>query len=546
MTRSTEWSRRPTVEGSPGRTTERGLLSRAVDLLAALASSRNYWLLALAAALVIGPSVMPVSWSGNEIVYFDLAYRTVAPEAFGDAHAMFDSSNGRIVSMLTIGYAVELLGFELAKTVLAILTWALYAAGLAAIARGLGLRVAELSVALTVFLLAGQELAGDEWIFRTVEPKVFGYIFVFFAIAAALGGRWMLMVVLGAVATYFHFLVGGAWTVLLLLLHAMERPRAAALARLLGAYVVLILPLLWILVAERMGEPVDTSGLGGTIDQIYATFAVPFHVAPFADGLGAFGGNWMPGLIMHGALAVLLGLAALRSEERDRRLLVWGAVLNLLLPLAAVVAWIDSETHYIAKFLIFRPSALVLLLSCLLLVRTHFPAPDRDMSGIAPASLVLVSAILVPGYLQNVGLMIVWAHPSARLEAQMSAEESDIRHWIARETDRDDAILVEPDMPGMTNHLGKVFPLGLERLTGRGFIVDYKNVPADPRDFVRWYDLIRARHAFFQGDCGQLAVLGADVVVFRSRETLDRLSACTELVHSNARFHVARTRGVPG
>jgi hypothetical protein len=522
------------------------MMARAIDLVTGLATSRSYWLLALAAALVIGPTVIPVSWSGNEVVYFDLAYRSVVPDAFTDAHAMFDSSKSRIVALMSIGYVIKLLGFEAAKTVLALLTWALYAAGLAAIARGLGLRVVELSVALLIFLLAGQELVGDEWIFRTVEPKVLAYIFVFFAFAAALGRRWGWMVALGVVATYFHFLVGGAWTVLFLALYAMERPRPAEVARLLGAYVVLTLPILWLLVSEQLGTQVDTSGLGGTIDQIYATFAAPFHVAPFAEGLAEFGTDWLPGFIMHVALAVVLGLAAVGQEGRDRLLFLWCAGLNLLLPLAAVAAWIDSDTHHIAKFLIFRPSALVLLLSCLLLVRRHFPSPERDVTRLAPASVLLVSAILLPGYLQSIGLMIVWAPPSARLEAQMSGPERDVMAWILQETNKDAAILVEPDMPGMRNNLGKVFPLGLERLTGRGLIVDYKNVPSDPRDFVRWYDLLRAREAFFQGDCGQLAILGADVVVFRSRESQERLSACTDLVHSTPGFLVTRTRNLPG
>lgn len=522
------------------------MVARAIDLLTRLAASRSYWLLALAAALVIGPAVIPVSWTGNEVVYFDLAYRSVAPDAFTDAHAMFDSSRSRVVALMSIGYVIKLLGFEGAKTVLALLTWALYAAGLAAIARGLGLRVVELAVALLIFLLAGQELVGDEWIFRTVEPKVLAYIFVFFAFAAALGRRWGWMVVLGVVATYFHFLVGGAWTVLFLALYAMERPRAVDVARLLGAYVVLTLPIVWMLVSEQIGTQVDTSGLGGTIDQIYATFAAPFHVAPFAEGLAEFGSDWLPGFIMHGALAAVLGLAAFGQAGRDRLLLFWGAGLNLLLPLAAVAAWFDSETHHIAKFLIFRPSALVLLVSCLLLVRRHFPSPDRDVTRLAPASLLLVSAMILPGYLQTIGLMIVWAPPWARLEAQMSNTERDVMAWIVRETDEHAAILVEPDMPGMRSNLGKVFPLGLERLTGRGFIVDYKNVPSEPHDFVRWYDLLRAREAFFQGDCGQLAVLRADVVVFRSRESLERLSACTDLVHSAPGFLVARTRDLAG
>lgn len=533
---------RPEVLAGYGGDSERsgrGRLRGVVSLLSTLATSRNYWLLVLASAVAIGPAMMPVKWSGNEIAYFDLAYRTVQPDAFSDAHAMFDGSNARFASLWFIGMFIQLLGYEMAKTVLALICWALYALGLAGVARGLDLRVSETVAALTVFLLADQELVGREWIFGTVEPKVLAYALVLFGFAAALKQRWAIMVVLTTAATYLHFLVGGAWAVLFLSFLAMQGAAGTRPLRLLGLYVLLVLPLLALLVRERLGVSVDTTGLDGTIDQIYAVFRVAHHVAPYADGLITFGRNWLPGLVAHAGLAAMLLLAASSSEGRDRVLHLWAGVLNLLLLAAAAVAYLDRETHFFAKLLIFRPSSLVLLISCLLLVRRYVPMSATGDRGRALAALVLVSALLLPDYAKSVGEIIMRTPPDARLKAQMTTEQRDLVRWIAANTEESAAILIE-QRGGGVRFAGEAFPLGLERLTGRGFIVSFKNVPSGKADFVRWYRLLMATEAFFAGDCAQLEFLGADYVIFRSQEDANALSACTEAIHDSGAFIVAQ------
>jgi hypothetical protein len=518
-----------------------GVLERFFALLTLIAEARGFWMLAFAAAVVIGPTMMPVAWSANEIVYFDLAYRSVAPEAFTNHHAMFDGSNSRIVGMMAIGYVIKALGFEAAKTVLAVLCWGLYALALASVGRALGLRVIELLLALILFLLAGQELFGGEWIFGTIETKVLAYVCVLFGFAAALNGRWLIMVVATALATYFHFLVGGIGAAAFLLLLAMSRPGAAKVLRLPALYVLLIIPVLAILVSERVGVTVDLSALDRPADEIYAVIRVPHHAAPFSKGPGWFLSAWLPGLVMHGALAILLYWGATGTSGRERTLLFWGAILNLLLIFAMGLSFLDRDTHHLAKFLIFRPSAIVLLVSCLLLCRLHMQKAGFHASGYGGPALLLVAALLLPQYLLGVAKMLVQLPPETRLYSQMREPEQDVVRWIAENTPPDAAILLESSRSGLDND-GDPFTLGAERLTGRGMIVDFKTVPSGLADFVRWYTLLKARAAFFAGDCAQLAVLEADYVVFRNDDSPKLLSACNYPVYDNAAFTVARTR----
>jgi hypothetical protein len=526
----------PRDAAGPGR----GMLTRVGAALSALAVARSYWMLALAAAVVIGPAMMPVYWYGNEIVYYDLAYRAVAPEAFTDAHAMVDGSNARIVAMVAMGSVIKALGFEGAKTVLSLAAWALYALALAAVGRALGLRVIELAAALLIFLLAGQELMGREWIFGTVEPKVPAYICVLFGLAAALNRRWTAAILLSAAGTYFHFLVGGAWAVLVLLLLVMDRPRPWHPLRLLALYAVLVLPILGILVSERLGAPVDTSSLDGTVDQLYAVFAAPFHVAPFAEGLRVFVLDWMPGAVLHGALAVALYWSASSAEGRHRTVILWAGVLNILPLLALAAAFVDRDTHHLAKFLIFRPSALILLMSCLLLARALIPQ-GRAPAAHGGTAVLLILALLLPDYLRSAGSMALRLPPGARLEAQLEPDERDVVRWISDNTERDAAVLLVPAATGISEESAH-YPLGVERLTGRGTIVSYKNVPSDLREFVRWYGLLSARAAFSAGDCSRLNDLGADYVVFETAGGPPAFDACVRPLYRNETFVIARPR----
>ena len=64
-------------------------------------SAQSAWLLLFLTFLALTASAsLQTAWSGNEINYFDLAYRMVQPEEFSAQHAAVDGSNARINSSL--------------------------------------------------------------------------------------------------------------------------------------------------------------------------------------------------------------------------------------------------------------------------------------------------------------------------------------------------------------------------------------------------------------------------------------------------------------
>jgi hypothetical protein len=84
---------------------------------------------------------------------------------------------------------------------------------------------------------------------------------------------------------------------------------------------------------------------------------------------------------------------------------------------------------------------------------------------------------------------------------------------------------------------------GFERLTGRGFVVNYKFVPTGKSDVAKWYTDIRNRAAAFdEGDCDRLETLGADFVVVRDPVVWDRVAHCVTEVFANGSYRVGQMK----
>ena len=129
--------------------------------------------------------------------------------------------------------------------------------------RALRIEVMTACCALIFFLVVGhQTYFAGEWIFGGSEGKVFAYILVMFAVGLVIQNRLLPAVVLLAVATYFHFLVGGFWAgALFVYLYLNGHNRKQLVLGILG-FTVLVLPMVWLLIYEnKILPPPDVSGL---------------------------------------------------------------------------------------------------------------------------------------------------------------------------------------------------------------------------------------------------------------------------------------------
>lgn len=498
--------------------------------------------------LLLTIQILPLSWSGNEINYFDLAYQQVRPDLYGPGHAVFDSSRSRFLSFWIIGSVIDAVGFEPAKTILALLCIALYAGALTGLAIALGLGPAAIAVTLNVYFVK-QSLLGGEWLFGTVEPKLFAYILVIAGIASAVSGRWSASVVLMALGTAFHFLVGGFWGAAVLVLHRLSRNHWRATLLLLTLFAMLVSPIVALLVQDRVGVGADMTGLDRSLAEIYSAYRASHHVAPFEHGMHKFALSWFPGLLAHFGLALAFFVMR-RDFGPQSAFALWVAGLNAFILVAVAVAFLDRHTHLVAPLYIFRPSALILLLSVLLLVWRVVLALDTALqrSPVMPTALLVAAFVLLTVVL-NAARLAFTAKIDQRLAVSIRGPELGVLDWLLENTGPGYLILVQPSSGDGSLDEGNAFPGGLERLTRASFYVNYKFVPTSPADVAEWYRRLQQRRAIFEGDCARLAAIEPTFLIMRSGTNATPLEKCTEIVYRNDSYLILRpnvgSRGGP-
>lgn len=502
--------------------------------LAAFGTPGHAWLTFASVLLLLLVQLAPVQWAVNELNYFDLAWRFVAPERFPAGSAVFDQSQARLLSFALLGSLIELFGADAALMITRCAIAVGFALALTALARAWSLSAAEVLGGVTCFLILGQNYFASEFIFDAVEAKSFAYASVLAATAflcrrkAAAALLWM------GLATYFHFLVGGFWTVALFGLALLAGEAWQRVAWLFGYYLALVAPLLALLVHERVftGAPGGRE-LDASLPEIYAVFRNSHHVAPFID-LVHFGG-WVPGVVAMLGASFLIAAILVPDRRIDRALSVWLLSLHGYLIVSLGVAFLDRHTHLLAPLYLFRPNALTLLL--LLLILAHWlrralaPAPERTVAAFALAVAVMFAA----PELARVAYAVT---QGPKVPALMAFEDEDAEAlfaWLKANTAREDVVVLEPT-PETDSLIGPW--VGFERAIERPTLVNYKFVPTAKPDLVRWYRLIQWRQAVFRGDCGRLDEQPVDYLVTVQAATRERLAACGRVLWTRGDYAV--------
>jgi hypothetical protein len=465
-------------------------------------------------SFVLLAQLWPAAWSGNEEQYFQLAYRTFAPAAFSPYHAVaLDHSLSRAVPLYLIGSAVHWLGYEGAHALWRILGALLCAAGLAYFLSALDFSLWDALLPVMVFLSNEEQLIGGEWLFRSFETKSLGYAALFVAFGALLRERWLLAVLLAAVATYMHFLVGGFWALVILLQQRLETREWRPLLRTGGLYVLLTLPQAALVVWDRIA---GAAPLGAPVDLIYAS-RVPWHVAPFASRREFW--NWTWGIAP--TIALLLGLGTLWARRRvpgPRATIVLRCALVGLayLLVALAVAYVDRHTQVLGKFYLFRPSAFTLLLA---LVGITALVRELLQERAAAPKAILVFVVLVT---------FTWRTFMVQVDRYRAAgdtipETPGLVSAVRAHTAPKDVVLLEPVEDFTLDHLR------LNRLLDRPTLVVRKFLPTNPIDVLRWDSYVRQRKALFARGCGRVTLPARWLVTFRT-ETARRLASCGPVV----------------
>ena len=425
----------------------------------------------------------------NEYNYFLLPLRRVAPEQFSAYSAVFDWSDARVIWEYVVGHLMVWFGYDLTHGVLRIVMAGVYAAAVGLLFNALRLSALDAYIVLGLFLVAGQDILGKEWLFVGVESKTFAYALIMAGLAFVIRERVFAAILLAAVATYLHFLVGGFWLLALLGYDLLQRRAPRETLRYLAVYLLMVSPLAAVIAYQHLGglsvAPRDPSA-----SYIYSILRAPHHVAPFASWKDF--ATWAPDIVLLLALTgTFLFLARIRSGGA-RALVWWVAGLLLYLVFALILSAFDYETGYLGKFYLFRPSSLTLFCACLALMALWrgYERGAPSLGTIRKATFLFIIPIAA------FGVIAAKAKESSDFRRAVSADIERLNAYVVDRTGRDEIVLVEPG-PGEY-----VFPkVALPMLLDRPTLVSFKFVPTNARDIYRWYDLLQFRDAVFQNGC---------------------------------------------
>ncbi|MEM0911028.1 MAG: hypothetical protein AAGJ37_08640 [Pseudomonadota bacterium] len=477
------------------------------------------WFLFLFIALVVFPTGVI---DGNETHYFMLA------DLFWSTQSEFSILNEKSAhftpfAMFT-AFFIDVLGYEIANAVLRVFCAALLAIGLSQLFIQWKLSALDALIIVASFLLFDQQFFGNEWIIRGFEGKVVAYAFVFFGMANALAGRWIVFVASMVIATYFHFLVGGFWTLVALIwLVTIERTKAPAI-RAFISYSLAIAPLITLILVHRIGTSSIVEGMDTF--QIYSD-RVAHHIAPF-NSMNELK-QWMPGVVALFActlaLVTIMPMAKICQQIKLLFFTVLGLQIYLLIVFVASAS--DAFVKMFGVFYVFRPSSLTLLLLITLVILIY----KKSTSYRTP--LWSTFSILLP-------ISICIALESKVVEVkhylQYKGEVNELVDAVSSITDNDEIVLIQPGRDGMMPESR------LTRLIPRPLLVNYKFVPTEPSKLFDWHQRIQFREAVFSEGCNVTYPVGALIFRNETKPTDDVIASCGKVVFQSENYSVVEIR----
>lgn len=285
---------------------------------------------------------------GNEEHYLQLAQFFVDPSWVPNSFLLSDLPTHRIFFMWVAGPMVDVLGFYWTAAIGRAVLILIMVPALVRIFKTIPLSNAKWLILFQMVLLTNQSFFGQEWIFLAFEPKTLAYAALLWALVFFQDKKWWPMVILLALATYFHILVGLLSSVAFLGTQVLFEYKSKRFWAAAGLWIFMVLPFVW-WIKSGLTPP---TGLSPSEDWIYTQYRNPHHTAPFAD-MDIFYGKYLLGIVLVTLLITFLvrNFSRIEAYGRPMRTLI---VLTLCSSIGALLlAYVDSEGH-LMKYYPFR------------------------------------------------------------------------------------------------------------------------------------------------------------------------------------------------
>jgi len=171
--------------------------------------NRGYLIASILILMLVSIWYLRPPLTNNEWVYLLVPKKLVDPGFMASGSS--EQNQAPVTAFWAIGATLfwVLKDYLLVAMVGRVIAWIFVIYALGRLCRALGLEWYVFLLGVVLWLLTGQSLAADEWIFNGVEQKVFAYGFLFLSLAELLRGKGFTAGLFLGLAIAFHVLVGG-------------------------------------------------------------------------------------------------------------------------------------------------------------------------------------------------------------------------------------------------------------------------------------------------------------------------------------------------
>jgi hypothetical protein len=418
-------------------------------------------------SLILIGGYLSFELNGNEEQYMLYAKQFMDPDWISSRY-LNEFPGTRLLYQIIIGSFLNYLSFEKVVFIFKLLLCLFYAHSLSKIYKTLKISNVQILLHLPILFLFNQSMFAGSWMFISVEPKGFAYIFILYAFYHYIKAQFKWMALFLIIATYFHVLVGGYVFIFLFgSLIFLERQKVKfEVFKIAGFYVLAIIPLLFYIKTAISGQ-VEYSP---SVDWIYSYFRSPHHTGIFRDMSYFYSRHFYGISISIIALWFSFYFCKINKDEQLNRVnnFILLSILGVLI--AVVIAFFDRE-GILLKYYPFRINTMTTFALTLLLSAFVFSSFKPEYLKILTQITLLISILfLLRLYKPNVKNLVSYFAQNDK-EALI-----DISNYIKENTPKDAVVL---------SFLGD---LSVNRRMERDRFVVYKFIPAEMSKIPEWYE----------------------------------------------------------
>jgi len=318
------------------------------------------------------------------------------------------------------------------------------------------------------------------------EPKTLAYPFIILAFVYVIDNKWYKAILIISIATYFHFLLGGWFLLVMLIYHLLTYKNFKNLLIIAVLYGILILPFLIYIINGTSHIPQEINGL--KYDYLITYIGNSLHTAIFSSVHNFFQYRLLGVLVLMAVWLVSCIFFSKISNEKLKKLNNINIIIIGLIFIFVIISIFDKSGFFL-KFLPFRTETIALLF--FLIIASGYIYEKLNVSKIRFQIFAIALTFAIPLFLYNSARSL---NLSIRYKNNTYNE---FYKYVEENTHFDDVFAFTGYRPVYAYGLPSHFDLSFSRKTRRNIFVLFKFIPYSEKIY-EWNDRLQEKVMFEQ------------------------------------------------